>query len=117
MTLILGANISNSKHIFMSIQSLYGINHYRSIHVLAIIKICGKKNPTFINKELLREIVKIIEISYLVEGNLKIRINTDIKNIVKINSYKGIRHLAKLPVRGQRTRTNAKTCKKITFLK
>ena len=111
MIRIAGVNIPTNKKIRIALTYIYGIGDYTSI------QICNKANIN-INDSILNlpdykiiKIRKIIDSFYFVEGNLKVKISLNIKNLIDIKSYRGIRHVKKLPTRGQRTHTNARTRK------
>lgn len=111
MVRIAGINIPINKKIYISLTYIYGIGKYSSL------LICKKSgiNPYFVTSKLseysIRSIRKTIDSLYSVEGDLRSEISINIKNLIDINSYRGIRHVKKLPVRGQRTHTNARTRK------
>ncbi|BBA85244.1 30S ribosomal protein S13 [endosymbiont of Sipalinus gigas] len=108
---IFGINIPDNKHILISLTHIYGIG-------LSIAKsICIKSNISIykLTKNLSNcdiDNLKLEISKYTIEGDLKRDISLNIKRLIDINSYRGLRHKKKLPVRGQRTRTNAKTIKK-----
>ncbi|MBQ1344255.1 30S ribosomal protein S13 [Candidatus Saccharibacteria bacterium] len=111
MARIANVTIPNDKQIWIALTSVYGIGRTTSKAILAAAKI----EPTTRVKDLSeadeQKLNKIISEQYTVEGDLKRLVNNNIKRIKDINSYKGLRHKAKLPVNGQRTRTNARTRK------
>lgn len=110
MNRIAGINIPNHKHIIIALTSIYGIGNSRSKLICkntGIDKYTKIKNLTEDEIEKLRNEIN----KYIIEGDLKRNINLNIKRLIDINSYRGIRHKKKLPVRGQRTKTNARTRK------
>ena len=111
MARIAGVNIPSEKQVEIGLTYVYGIGRTTSKAILAAAKI----EPTTRVKDLSeadeQKLHKIISEQYTVEGDLKRLVNNNIKRIKDINSYKGLRHKAKLPVNGQRTRTNARTRK------
>ena len=111
MARIAGVNIPSEKQVEIGLTYVYGIGRTTSKAILAAAKI----EPTTRVKDLSeadeQKLNKIISEQYTVEGDLKRLVNNNIKRIKDINSYKGLRHKAKLPVNGQRTRTNARTRK------
>jgi small subunit ribosomal protein S13 len=116
---LLGVQISNKKKIYIGLTSIYGIGITTSLKLLNLINI----NPNFsINQLTEKNIIDLRKIimleSFKFEGFLK-KINTfNIKRLIDIKSFKGRRHLKGLPVRGQRTRTNSRTCRRfISFSK
>jgi small subunit ribosomal protein S13 len=118
MLLILGNVLSEKKPIFLSLTSIYGIGISLSKKILNELFI----NPLIKTKNLIySDFIKIKNLleskKYLIEGDLKKFKKDNIQRLVDINSYKGKRFKKGLPVNGQRTRTNAKTSRKLTFFK
>lgn len=116
MIRILGININENKFILFALISIYGIGKSRSK------KICDKSNINYYKKvkDLSNNEIKLIRknlSNYILEGDLRREIILNIKRLVDLNTYRGIRHRKRLPVRGQRTKTNAKTCKKFNKFK
>ena len=111
MARIAGVDIPNNKRIEVALTYIYGIGLKSSRDILAKTGI----NPDTRAKDLSeQEIAKLrdeIESSYQVEGDLRREVAFNIKRLVEINCYRGIRHRKGLPVRGQRTKTNARTRK------
>ncbi len=109
MARIAGVDLPRNKHIWVSLQYLYGIGPAMSQKVIAQAGV----NPVVKTDELTEEEVnrlrEIIDKEYTVEGELRKEINLNIKRLMEIGSYRGSRHRHNLPVRGQRTRTNART--------
>jgi len=111
MARIAGVDIPNNKRIEIALTYIYGIGRTSSNKILAKTGI----NPDTRAKDLTEaEVAKLrdeIEASYHVEGDLRRDVALNIKRLVEINCYRGIRHRKGLPVRGQRTKTNARTRK------
>ncbi len=111
MARIAGVDIPNNKRVEIALTYIYGIGRKSANDILAATGI----NPDTRAKDLSEdEIAKLrdeIENSYNVEGDLRREVSLNIKNLVEINCYPGIRHRKGLPVRGQRTKTNARTRK------
>ena len=111
MARIAGVDIPNNKRVEIALTYIYGIGRKSSNDILAKTGI----NPDTRAKDLTEdEIAKLrdeIEKSYTVEGDLRRDVALNIKRMVEINCYRGIRHRKGLPVRGQRTKTNARTRK------
>ncbi len=111
MARIAGVDIPNNKRIEIALTYIYGIGLKSSQDILAKTGI----NPDTRAKDLAEnEIAALrdeIEANYHVEGDLRREVALNIKNMVEINCYRGIRHRKGLPVRGQRTKTNARTRK------
>jgi small subunit ribosomal protein S13 len=111
MARIAGVDIPNQKRVDIALTYIYGIGRSTAQKILAATGI----NPDTRAKDLTEdEIAKLreeIEAHYHVEGDLRREVAMNIKRLVEINCYRGIRHRKGLPVRGQRTRTNARTRK------
>jgi small subunit ribosomal protein S13 len=111
MARIAGVDLPNNKRVEIALTYIYGIGRKSASDILTKTGI----NPDTRAKDLTEdEIAKIrdeIENSYTVEGDLRRNVSMDIKRMVDINCYRGIRHRKSLPVRGQRTKTNARTRK------
>ena len=110
MARIAGVTIPSEKQVWIALTSVYGIGRTTSKAILAEAKIeptTRVKDLTEADEQKLNDIIS----KYTVEGDLKRLVTNNIKRIKDINSYKGLRHKAGLPVNGQRTRTNARTRK------
>ena len=109
MARIAGVNIPDNKHVEYSLAYINGVG-------LALAKkICKQANVKLgtkvadLSEQELERIREIIDKNYKVEGDLKMEVSQNIKRLKEINAYRGIRHIRNLPVRGQRTKTNART--------
>jgi small subunit ribosomal protein S13 len=106
---IAGINLNNDKRIDIGLTAIYGIGRSYSTQILVLTKI----NPATKVKDLTEaeegKLRNLIEKDLLVEGDLRREIAMNIKRLKDLGSYRGQRHIKKLPVRGQRTRTNART--------
>ena len=111
MARIAGVDIPNQKRVEIALTYIYGIGHSSAIEILAKTGI----NPDTRAKDLTEnEIARLrdeIEANYHVEGDLRREVALNIKRLNEISCYRGIRHRKGLPVRGQRTKTNARTRK------
>ena len=111
MARIAGVDIPNNKRVEIALTYIYGIGRKSANDILAATGI----NPDTRAKDLTEtEVAKLrdeIENNYTVEGDLHREVAMNIKSMVEINCYRGIRHRKGLPVRGQRTKTNARTRK------
>lgn len=105
---ILGINIPNNKHLDIGLTSLYGIGLSKARKILEQAKVDKNRKADDLNVDEENAIRKIIEIM-LIEGSLKRDIASNIKRLKDIKSYRGIRHMRRLPVNGQRTKTNSRT--------
>ena len=111
MPRIAGVDIPNDKPIWVSLTYLYGIGPTNSRQILKEAAIDGQRRAKELSEEELAKIIGIIDRSHLVEGALRRQINQNIGRLRDIQSYRGNRHRRSLPVRGQRTRSNARTRK------
>jgi small subunit ribosomal protein S13 len=105
---ILGITVPNNKHLYIGLTSLYGIGISRAKMILkeANIDLDIKADTLTIEQE--NTIRKIIE-SMSIEGSLKREVASNIKRLKDIKAYRGVRHMRRLPVNGQRTKTNSRT--------
>ena len=110
MTRIAGINIPDDKHIEIGLTSIFGIGRKRARNICDSCYIPYKKDTKSLNDLELEKIRDIVN-KFTIEGNLRREIAMNIKRLIDLNSYRGIRHRKHLPVRGQRTRTNARTRK------
>jgi small subunit ribosomal protein S13 len=108
---IAGVEIPNNKRVEIGLTYIYGIGRPKSKQILEKTKIDLNKRVKDLTADELARIRKHIETIEMVEGDLRKRINQNIKRLMDINSYRGRRHKRGLPVRGQRTKTNARTRK------
>ena len=116
MVRILGNNLSNKKKIYVALTCIYGIGISTSKKILEQLNIdinikVSELNET--NVSALREMLEKEE--FKLEGDLKRMVSLNIKRLIDINSFRGRRHLKGLPVRGQRTRTNNRTSRRISL--
>jgi small subunit ribosomal protein S13 len=109
MARIAGVNIPDNKQVWASLTYIYGIGPKTSYDILRSASV----EPTVRVKDLtdseVSKIQDVITADYTVEGDLQRSVTDNIKRLRDINSYRGLRHAANLPARGQRTRTNART--------
>lgn len=110
MARIAGVDIPNDKQVVISLTYIYGIGLSSSKKILAAAKINEEKRVKDLSEEELTAIRTQIA-HYEVEGDARRKVALNIKRLQEIGSYRGKRHKASLPVRGQRTKTNARTCK------
>ena len=108
MARIAGVDIPRNKHIGISLQSIYGIGPSLSQRILAQTGINPDIKADSLTEEEVNRLRELIDHEYKVEGELRTEVNLNIKRLIEIGSYRGIRHRRGLPVRGQRTRTNAR---------
>lgn len=110
MARIAGINIPMNKHIWVGLTSIYGIGRSRALAICAAANV----NPSTLVKELTDSEVNALRAQVAkipVEGDLRREVSMNIKRLMDLGCYRGIRHRRGLPLRGQRTRTNARTRK------
>jgi len=112
MPRILGVDIPKEKRIDISLTYLYGIGRILSVQVLKEAQISPDKRAKDLSEDEVSRITNALQkLGFRVEGDLRRDISQNIKRLVDIGSWRGMRHKKGLPVRGQRTRTNARTRK------
>lgn len=109
MIRLFGVVLPDEKNIEYSLTMLYGIGFSLSRRILQETGINPFKKTKDLTVEEVKNLTEIIEKKYLVEGQLREKINFNIQTLKSIGCYRGIRHMRNLPVRGQRTRSNART--------
>ncbi len=109
MARIAGVDIPRNKHVGISLQYIYGIGHSLSQRILTRTGINPDIKVNNLTEDEVNRLRELIDREYRVEGDLRKEVNLNIKRLTEIGSYRGIRHRHGLPVRGQRTRTNART--------
>ncbi len=111
MARIAGVDIPRDKRIEIALTYIYGIGRALSNSIIAEAGIDPNKRTHALTDEEIAKIRDILERNYKVEGDLRKEISISIKRLMDIGCYRGLRHRRGLPVRGQRTRTNARTRK------
>lgn len=111
MPRISGIDIPLDKQIRISLRYIYGIGPVNAMEILKEANIDPMKKARELNEDEVGRIVAIIDRSFVVEGALRRQIQQNIQRLKDIGSYRGSRHRRSLPVRGQRTRSNARTRK------
>ena len=111
MARILGVDIPRNKAMRIALQSLYGVGPNVAMDVLKASAIDPEKSSNDITEEEVQLIRKHLEEGHVVEGDLRREIGLNIKRLKDMACYRGVRHRKSLPVRGQRTHTNARTRK------
>jgi len=109
MARIAGVDLPKDKPIWVALQSMYGIGASSSQRILAVTGIDPGLRVNELSEEQVGQIRDIIDKQYKVEGDLRRDVQSNIKRLIEISCYRGIRHRMRLPVHGQRTRTNART--------
>ena len=111
MARIAGVDIPNNKRVEIALTYIYGIGRKSANDILAKTGINPDTRAKDLTEEEVAKLRDEIENSYSVEGDLRREVSLNIKRLVEVNCYRGIRHRKGLPVRGQRTKTNARTRK------
>ncbi|MGM9644111.1 MAG: 30S ribosomal protein S13 [Eubacteriales bacterium] len=111
MARIAGVDIPNNKRVEIALTYIYGIGRKSANDILAATGINPDTRAKDLTEEEVAKLRDVIESSYTVEGDLRREVGLNIKRMVEVNCYRGIRHRKGLPVRGQRTKTNARTRK------
>ena len=111
MPRLLGVDIPNDKPVYISLTYLYGIGPTTAIDVCAKLSIDPRKRAYDLTDDEVSALNNTLDKEYTVEGQLRRTIQQDIARLREIQSYRGLRHRRGLPVRGQRTHTNARTRK------
>ena len=106
---IAGVNIPENKRLEYALTAIYGIGHSLACKILADLNIDSGKRQKDLSQEESNKLRVMIEKQNLIEGDLRRFILQNIKRLKDIKSYRGARHIKKLPVRGQRTKTNSRT--------
>ena len=111
MARIAGINIPENKHVVIGLTSVYGIGRSRANTICNKVKIkFTTKVKDLLEDEL--ESLRSAVADYTIEGDLRREVALNIKRLMELNTYRGLRHRRNLPVRGQRTKTNARTRKR-----
>ena len=111
MPRIVGVDIPKEKRVEIALTYVYGIGRPLSNKILKAANISPDKRAKDLSEEEVARLSSIIQKDYRVEGDLRRDISANIKRLIDIGSYRGLRHRRGLPVRGQRTKTNARTRK------
>ena len=111
MARIAGVDLPRTKRVEIGLTYIYGIGRHRSNEILAAAGVSPDIRVKDLSEEDVRTISRVLEEQGGVEGDLRKEISMNIKRLIEIGSYRGARHRRNLPVRGQRTRTNARTRK------
>jgi small subunit ribosomal protein S13 len=111
MARISGVDLPRTKRVEIGLTYIYGIGRFRSNQILSAAGVSPDVRVKDLTEEDVRKISRVLEEQGGVEGDLRKEISMNIKRLIEIGSYRGARHRRSLPVRGQRTRTNARTRK------
>ena len=111
MARIAGVDLPKEKPIWVALQSIYGIGSTSSKHIMTAAGVTPGTRVKELSEEQVGQIRDVIDKQCKVEGDLRREVQSNIKRLVEIGCYRGTRHRMRLPVHGQRTRTNARTKK------
>ncbi|MCF7908816.1 MAG: 30S ribosomal protein S13 [Candidatus Omnitrophica bacterium] len=111
MPRIFGVDIPKNKKIRVSLCYVYGIGPVRALEILNNLKIDPERKALSLSDEEISQIATHVQNNYRIEGELRREISQNIRRLIDIGSYRGSRHKKGLPVRGQRTKCNARTRK------
>jgi len=106
---LVGINIPDNKRIEIALTYIYGIGRSLANKILKAAAVDLNKRTKDLSPEEVNRLKEIIEKNYTIEGELRQLIRSNINRLKEIQAYRGIRHMKKLPVRGQRTKTNSRT--------
>jgi len=108
---IAGVDLPKNKKAFIGLTYIFGVGQHSAMEILTRAKVNPDKRVHELTEEEIAEIRSIMTSEYKVEGSLRSEVQQNIKRLMDIGSYRGLRHRRGLPVRGQRTRTNSRTRK------
>ena len=111
MARIAGVDLPRNKHANIALTYIYGIGNSRAARILDAAKVDPMKKVSDLGEDEVNRIRQVIEAEGSVEGDMRKDVSMNIKRLIEIGSYRGFRHRRNLPVRGQRTHTNARTRK------
>ena len=111
MARIAGVNLPTNKRIIIALQYIYGIGQAKSKEILEKVSIPESRRVSQLTDQEVLQLREMIDRDYMVEGDLRRETAMNIKRLMDLGCYRGLRHRRGLPVRGQRTHTNARTRK------
>jgi len=111
MVRILGVDAPDNKRLEISLTYIYGVGRHLSNQIIDQLGLDRNMRAHKLTQDDIARINNLLQASYVVEGDLRRQVQNNIKRLISIHSYRGLRHRSGLPVRGQRTRTNARTRK------
>ncbi len=111
MARIAGVNIPTNKRVKISLRYIFGIGPAKAQEICTKLSIAEDRRVNQLSDDEVLKIRQIIEADYRVEGDLRREVSMNIKRLMDLGCYRGLRHRKNLPVRGQRTHTNARTRK------
>lgn len=111
MPRVIGIDIPENKRLEIALTYIYGVGRKRSNEIIVKLGLDRNMRAHKLNEDDIAKLNAILQSEYTVEGDLRRQIQNNIKRLINIHAYRGMRHRLGLPVRGQRTRTNARTRK------
>ena len=111
MPRIIGIDIPGNKRLVIALTYIYGIGRKLAEEIVAKLHLDANKRAKELTSEEISRINSILQTDYVVEGDLRRTVQNNIKRLISVHCYRGLRHRLGLPVRGQRTRSNARTRK------
>ncbi len=111
MARIAGVNIPTNKRVVIALQYIHGIGPKKAEEIVEKVSIAPQRRVNELSDAEVLQIREVIDRDYLVEGDLRREVSMNIKRLMDLGCYRGLRHRRGLPVRGQRTHTNARTRK------
>ena len=106
---IVGVNIPDEKRIDIAMTYIYGVGRTSAVEILVQANVDGAKRAATLTPDEINRIKIVLEKNHTIEGELRRQKSQNIRRLIEIKAYRGIRHMRKLPVRGQRTKTNTRT--------
>ena len=111
MPRVIGIDIPDNKRLDISLRYIYGVGPALALEIIEKLSLDPSKRAAKLTEEEIGRLNQLLQSDYVVEGNLRRQVQNNIKRLISINCYRGVRHRLGLPVRGQRTHTNARTRK------
>ena len=111
MARIAGVNIPTNKRVVVALQYIHGIGETKADEIMKKVGIPDARRVSQLTDQEVLQIREVIDRDYMVEGDLRREVSMNIKRLMDLGCYRGLRHRRGLPVRGQRTHTNARTRK------
>jgi len=111
MPRIIGVDVPGNKRLVIALTYIYGIGQHISEEIIQKLGLNPNERAKELTEDDIARINNVLQTDYLLEGDLRRKVNNDIKRLISIHSYRGYRHRIGMPVRGQKTQTNARTRK------
>ncbi|HCF59968.1 MAG TPA: 30S ribosomal protein S13 [Myxococcales bacterium] len=111
MARISGVDLPRDKHIEIALTYVFGIGRTSAKKICEAAQVAGNTRSNSLTEDELRRLREVIDTNYKVEGDLRREVSMNVKRLMDLGCYRGLRHRRGLPVRGQRTHTNARTRK------